>query len=106
MGVKETLVKEAEDRYLLDFKRETGSDFIKIQRAMENIYRAGFEAGAKFAGDNDELWEKIPGIISGIIIDHGQKDKNIKLGETIKYSPTEIEPILFHELRKEIPEWE
>ena len=49
---------------------------------------------------NEFLANKVftPSEVVGILVVHGQNDKQFKLGETIKYSPSDVERILKGEL--------
>jgi hypothetical protein len=69
------------------------NELIKIYKRREGIagetaealeHLKNYETGPTFTAED----------VRNILIEHGQKDHQFKLGETIKYSPTDIYDIL------------
>lgn len=55
-----------------------------------NLCRRMYDKLARSAREDiDEIYD--------ILLEHGQHDHNFKLGETIKYSPSEVKDILLNE---------
>lgn len=47
-----------------------------------------------------EAWDKLPDNICNLLLDTGQMDKNLKWGEIIKYTPSEVISIIKENLDK------
>lgn len=66
-------------------------DSANLIKWAKSIYKKGFKRGV-------ERCREIKGFtaeeVCSILIDYGQHDKKFRLGEKIKYSPSEVENIL------------
>ena len=58
---------------------------------VKDIYKTGFKRGVERC---KEMKGFTPDEIEMILIEHGQNDRQFKLGETIKYSPLDVRRIL------------
>ena len=47
-----------------------------------------------------QAWDKFPDNVCNLLIDTGQMDKNLKWGEIIKYTPSEVRSIIKENLDK------
>lgn len=59
-----------------------------------------FYFALKLAIKSLEAWDKLPDNICNLLLDTGQMDKNLKWGEIIKYTPSEVISIIKENLDK------
>jgi hypothetical protein len=70
---------------------ENDVDVSYIVSLVKDIYKAGFKRGVERC---KEMKNFTPDEIEMILIEYGQNDRQFKLGETIKYSPSDVRRIL------------
>ena len=73
-------------------------DVSYIVRLVKDIYRAGFKRGVERC---KEMKGFTPDEIEMILIEYGQHDRQFRLGETIKYSPSEVRGILEDQIHED-----
>ena len=69
-----------------------------IVRLVKDIYKAGFKRVVERC---KEMKGFTPDEIEMILIEYGQNDRQFKLGETIKYSPSDVGRILEEQIHED-----
>ena len=73
-------------------------DVSYIVSLVKDIYKAGFKRGVERC---KEMKGFTPDEIEMILIEHGQNDRQFRLGETIKYSPSDVRRILEEQIHED-----
>ena len=73
-------------------------DVSYIVSLVKDIYRTGFKRGVERC---KEMKGFTPDEIEMILIEYGQHDRQFRLGETIKYSPSEVRGILEDQIHED-----
>lgn len=66
-------------------------DKVSIIKWIKDIYKLGFRRGVE---KYKEMKDFTPYEVEVILVEYGQHDRRFKLGETIKYSPSDVRRIL------------
>ena len=69
----------------------TDLEMRRIKEIIKDVYKQGFKRGVSKIKDDNRF---SPEDVYDIIVNYGQHDQRFRLGETIKYSPSEIMRIL------------